>query len=98
MWSDSPMFSCYQLDGAYDEMCPPDGTPRAHYQPLYQRLLGLPPDELARREQAAELSFLQQAITFTVYGREEGTERIIPHDLLPRIVTGTEWATIERGL
>src|SRR6202041_292648 len=47
---------------------------------------------------AADISFLHQGITFTVYGREEGTERIFPHDLLPRIVTSQEWATIERGL
>ncbi|MBA3946193.1 MAG: circularly permuted type 2 ATP-grasp protein [Herpetosiphonaceae bacterium] len=92
------MFTRYQLDGAYDEMFKPDATPRTHYERLYQRLLRLPPDELTRREQAAELSFLQQGITFTVYGSEEGTERIIPHDLLPRIVTGNEWDTIERGL
>ncbi len=98
MLSDSPMFTRYQLDGAYDEMFKPDATPRTHYERLYQRLLRLPPDELTRREQAAELSFLQQGITFTVYGSEEGTERIIPHDLLPRIVTGNEWDTIERGL
>jgi uncharacterized circularly permuted ATP-grasp superfamily protein len=41
---------------------------------------------------------LHQGITFTVYGREEGTERIFPNDLLPRIITSAEWETIERGL
>ncbi|MFL5804523.1 MAG: circularly permuted type 2 ATP-grasp protein [Roseiflexaceae bacterium] len=74
------------------------GTPRAHYTALYQRLLQLSSDELYRRSQAAELSFLNQGITFTVYGHDEGTERIIPHDLLPRIIPSDEWATIERGL
>jgi uncharacterized circularly permuted ATP-grasp superfamily protein len=39
-----------------------------------------------------------QGITFTVYGREEGTERIFPYDLIPRLVTGEEWDVIERGL
>ncbi len=53
---------------------------------------------MRRKKQAADLSFLHQGITFTVYGREEGTERIFPHDLLPRIITGPEWETIERGL
>ena len=53
---------------------------------------------MRRRKQAADLSFLHQGITFTVYGREEGTERIFPHDLLPRIITSAEWETIERGL
>ena len=42
---------------------------------------------MQRRKQAADLSFLNQGITFTVYGREEGTERIFPYDLLPRIIT-----------
>jgi uncharacterized circularly permuted ATP-grasp superfamily protein len=91
-------FAHYQLDQAYDEMFAEPGAPRPHYAALYQRLLKLPSDELRRRAQAAEHSFLEQGITFTVYGREEGTERIIPHDLLPRIIPGAEWATIERGL
>jgi uncharacterized circularly permuted ATP-grasp superfamily protein len=91
-------FTRYELDVAYDELFDSGGQPRPQYRALYQRLSELPPEELQRRQQAADLSFLHQGITFTVYGREEGTERIIPHDLLPRILTGTEWATIERGL
>jgi uncharacterized circularly permuted ATP-grasp superfamily protein len=73
-------------------------VPRAHYRALHRTLLDLPLAEMRRRKQAADISFLHQGITFTVYGREEGTERIFPHDLLPRIVTSQEWATIERGL
>ena len=53
---------------------------------------------MQRRKQSADLSFLTQGITFTVYGREEGTERIFPYDLLPRLVTAEEWDRIERGL
>ena len=56
------------------------GEPREHYQALFEQLLSLPADELRRRKQAADLSFLHQGITFTVYGREEGTERIFPND------------------
>jgi uncharacterized circularly permuted ATP-grasp superfamily protein len=44
------------------------------------------------------LSFLYQGITFTVYGRDEGIEKIFPHDLVPRIVTNAEWQRLERGL
>ncbi|MDX2149448.1 MAG: circularly permuted type 2 ATP-grasp protein [Bryobacteraceae bacterium] len=91
-------FHRYQLDDAYDEMFAPDAQPRPHYQPLYDVLLDLPGEELRRRKQASDLYFLHQGITFTVYGREEGTERIFPHDLIPRIITGSEWETIERGL
>ena len=74
------------------------GRPRAHYKALYALLLSLPAEELRRAKQEADLSFFNQGITFTVYGRDEGTERIFPHDLLPRIITCTEWETIERGL
>src|SRR6201999_1591480 len=62
------------------------------------RLTPLPRDKLTRRQQACEQSFLHQGITFTVYSDNRATERIIPADLLPRIVTGAEWEKIERGL
>jgi uncharacterized circularly permuted ATP-grasp superfamily protein len=91
-------FQNYWFGGSYDEMFESPGRPRAHYRALFDMLLTLPLDEMRRRKQAADISFLHQGITFTVYGREEGTERIFPHDLLPRIVTNSEWSTIERGL
>ena len=94
----NPPFAEYQLDHAYDEMFADDGSLRPHYQQLYQRLLELPAEELTRRQQLADRSFLNQGITFTVYGNAEGTERIFPYDLLPRIITANEWATLERGL
>ena len=95
---DRSRFDRYWLDGAYDEMFQAQAEPRAHYRGLHELLCDLPLSEMRRRKQAADISFLHQGITFTVYGREEGTERIFPHDLLPRIVTSAEWATIERGL
>lgn len=93
-----PPFSQYQLDTTYDEMFDADGLPRQHYQALFQRLLELSPAEFRQRQQAADIAFLNQGITFTVYGDDEGTERIFPYDLLPRIITSAEWATIEAGL
>ncbi len=96
--SDHPAFSAYQLDPAYDEMFDAQGNARPHYAALFKRLQELPLDELRFRQQAADLSFLHQGITFTVYGRDEGTERIFPYDLVPRILGAAEWATIERGL
>jgi len=93
-----PPFSNYQLDAAYDEMFDATGRPRAQYEELYQRLLDMPAETLFERQQAANLMFLNQGITFTVYGEEEGTERIWPYDLLPRMITGAEWTIIERGL
>src|SRR5580658_1282226 len=91
-------FHEYELDAAYDEMVGSDGAVRPHYERLYRGILSLEPGELRRRQQIADLSFLHQGITFTVYGKEEGTERIFPNDPLPRILTQEEWARIERGL
>ena len=91
-------FQNYWLNGSYDEMFEAEGVPRPHYRALYEMLLSLPVEEMRRRKQAADISFLHQGITFTVYGREEGTERIFPNDLLPRIITSAEWEIIERGL
>ncbi len=74
------------------------GTPRSAYATIFERLLTLDPTELRQRQSAADLAFLNQGITFTVYGQKEGTERIFPYDLIPRIITAEEWAVIERGL
>lgn len=94
---DSP-FRDYHLGSSYDEMFTRDGAVRPHYAALHERLSTLPLEDLYRRQAACEQSFLHQGITFTVYGQEQTTERIIPTDLLPRIVTAAEWAHIERGL
>jgi uncharacterized circularly permuted ATP-grasp superfamily protein len=96
--SDRGPFVGYELDDAWDEMFDGSGDPRPHYRELYSRLLAIPADELRRRKQAADLAFLNQGITFNVYGREEGAERIFPHDLLPRIIARAEWREIEAGL
>lgn len=93
-----PPFSHYQLDAAYDEMFTTHGHPRPSYQELYHRLLEMPTETLLQRQQAADSAFLNQGITFTVYGGDEGTERIWPYDLLPRIITSQEWKVLERGL
>ncbi|HEV2322448.1 MAG TPA: circularly permuted type 2 ATP-grasp protein [Terracidiphilus sp.] len=92
------LFGDYPLDRAFDEMRAGPGELRLHYRALAETLVHLPADELQRRKQSADLAFLTQGITFTVYGREEGTERIFPYDLLPRIITAREWDRIERGL
>ncbi len=93
-----PPFSNYTLGTAFDEMLDFDGRPRLHYQELYHRLLEMPAETLYQRQQAANTAFLNQGITFTVYGDDEGTERIWPYDLLPRIITGEEWEMIAKGL
>lgn len=92
-------FASYDLDGGvFDEMFRASGLPRSQYRALFNILQTVSPDELQRHQQVADQSFLLQGITFTVYGNNEGTERIFPYDLLPRIITGEEWAAIEAGL
>lgn len=86
------------LESPYDEANSADGAPRAHYQFLQSHLTKLGSCEIAKRQQAADASFLQQGITFTVYGAEEGTEKIFPYDVLPRLITSEEWDILERGL
>ena len=92
------LFSEYVLDDCYDEMFDRSGMPREPYAALHRRLLELSPAELRHRQQDADSAFLHQGVTFTVYGDDQGTERIFPYDLLPRIITAREWETIERGL
>jgi uncharacterized circularly permuted ATP-grasp superfamily protein len=96
--SASEAFRRYEFNGSYDEMFRSTDLPRKQYRPLYTQLLNLGADELRRSKPEADQSFFNQGITFTVYGSEKGTERIFPHDLLPRIITAAEWETIERGL
>src|SRR5260370_29118400 len=93
-----PPFSGYSFEKAYDEMFDADGTPRPAYKKLYYRLREMPLETLHQRQQAADMAFLNQGITFIVYGIKEGAERIWPYDLLPRIITREEWMTIEKGL
>jgi len=93
-----PLYGDYPLDQAYDEMRAQNGELRPQYLAMAENLATFPAGELQRRKQSADLAFLTQGITFTVYGRDEGTERIFPYDLLPRLVTAQEWDRIERGL
>ena len=93
-----PSQSAYLPGEAYDEMFAAGGATRPHYELLRHRIETLGADELEDRQETLERSFLLQGITFTVYGAESSTERIIPTDLFPRIIPATEWSVIEKGL
>jgi uncharacterized circularly permuted ATP-grasp superfamily protein len=82
----------------WDEMFQPDGTPRPIYHLLAERLHGLSGEAVAKRQQAADLSFQARGITFAVNQDPSGIEKILPFDLVPRIITPDEWQRIERGL
>jgi uncharacterized circularly permuted ATP-grasp superfamily protein len=92
------VFGEYPWVPGYDEMFAAPGEPRAHYRALFDRLAAMPTDELVSRVRAADLIMRHQGITFTVYGRNRGVERIIPFDPIPRLVAAAEWDRIERGL
>ncbi len=91
-------FERYSTNSAWDEMFGADGLPRERTRPIFDTMLELPAEELRRRKQVADLFFLHQGITFTVYGRGEGTEQIFPYDMIPRVITSAEWSVVERGL
>jgi uncharacterized circularly permuted ATP-grasp superfamily protein len=91
-------FSQYQTQGFFDEMFDEAGQPRPECQSLYHRIRNISPDDLIRRQKAADRSMVQLGITFNVYGDTQGTERIIPFDIVPRIVGRNEWQMLERGL
>jgi uncharacterized circularly permuted ATP-grasp superfamily protein len=83
---------------AFDEMTLTDGSARAGYENLHRWLQQAPPDLLSLRRAEAELLFRRIGITFAVYGDGDGEERIIPFDIIPRILTRAEWIRLSRGL
>ena len=83
---------------AFDEMNGHDGVCRNAYQVLAAWLNATPPGLLARRREEAELLFRRVGITFSVYGDSEGKERLIPFDIVPRVIAAPEWERLRRGL
>jgi uncharacterized circularly permuted ATP-grasp superfamily protein len=88
----------YRSDRAYDEIFDEQGAPRPVCSRFVRRLSGLSRGQLQQHQQAADLHFHNAGITFAVYGHEDGTEKVWPFDLVPRIMSGGEWESIERGL
>ena len=87
---------------AFDEMYGHGGmagaTCRDAYAAIQRWLEGSPPEVMAARRRQAELFFRRIGITFAVYGDPDATERLIPFDIVPRILARSEWNTLERGL
>lgn len=81
----------------FDEMTDAQGVCRAHYQEFSRWLANTPPELLAQRRREADLLFHRAGITFTLYGDEQDTERLIPFDIIPRSIPASEWQMIERG-
>jgi uncharacterized circularly permuted ATP-grasp superfamily protein len=91
-------FKSYDTEDFYDELIESSGESRPGARILVERLESLPDGEILSRQKAAEAAMYNMGITFTVYGADEGTEKIFPFDIVPRIVEAGDWEYIERGL
>src|SRR3954462_8178690 len=86
------------MASAFAEMLGAGGAIRDAYVALKRWLDTVPPDHIALRRSQAELFFRRIGITFAVYGDAEATERLIPFDIIPRVITKPEWQILEKGL
>ncbi len=77
---------------------PAASVPRKHYREFAAWLAQQSEDSLAKKRAEADLIFRRVGITFAVYGNDAGTERLIPFDIIPRIIPAQEWSTLEKGL
>ena len=84
-------------NGTWDEMCDVNAI-RKQYAKVFDVMQQLSTSALHQKEKVAGELFMNQGITFTVYSDNEGIERIFPFDIIPRIITGAEWAKIEKGI
>ena len=92
------MFKSYQREHYFDEMFGLQSEPLKHYRPIYDKLSEYDSTELNNKQKEVEQGFLEEGITFTVYGDAQGTEKIFPFDLIPRIISSKEWEIIHNGL
>ncbi|MGI0487315.1 circularly permuted type 2 ATP-grasp protein [Pantanalinema rosaneae CENA516] len=91
-------FNDYDPGDFYDELFETKGQPRPEAIPLIDRINSLPLPEIQRRQQAAEIALFKLGVTFNVYGDGQGTERIMPFDIIPRVVSMADWQILEAGL
>ena len=82
----------------YDEMLLADGRSREHYSPFWQWLKQTDEKHIQHKREEADLLFHRVGITFNVYGEQDGAERLIPFDNVPRIIPASEWQMLDRGI
>jgi uncharacterized circularly permuted ATP-grasp superfamily protein len=82
----------------YNEMYDANGGVRAHYKGYEDWLKATPPERIERKRAEADLAFHRVGITFAVYGEEAGKERLIPFDIIPRVIPSAEWKALQSGL
>ena len=96
---ESAYFNKYNpIGGVWDEMYGSDSNVREHYRKVIEYISNESADDLNKKEELAKRLFMSQGITFTVYNSGEGIEKIFPFDIIPRIITASEWAFVERGI
>lgn len=91
-------FNQYDPGDFYDELFLAKGQPRPEAALLIERINSLSPEELMQRHQAAQTAMFRLGVTFNVYSDNQGTERILPFDIIPRTLSVPEWETLDRGL
>ncbi len=91
-------FEQYDPGDFYDELFGAKGEPRPEAALLMERINSLSLQELQQRQQAAQNALFKLGVTFNVYNDNQGTERILPFDIIPRIVSSQDWERLERGL
>lgn len=88
------LFDNYECDSYYDEMFVAEGEARPEYTRLHARLRRFRPDRFELKSDLAAKEYLTHGITFS----HDGAEEAFPFDLLPRLISGEEWAKVESGL
>lgn len=86
------------MSETFDEMRGNDDVVRGAYKVVDDWLAANSAEQLRLRSREAEILFRRIGITFAVYGDQEAEERIIPFDIVPRVITGSEWGTLTKGL
>ena len=96
---ESAYFNEYSpINGVWDEMYGQNSEVREHYRKVIEYISKESADDLNKKEELAKRLFMSQGITFTVYNSGEGIEKIFPFDIIPRIITASEWAFVEKGI
>ena len=94
----STLFMEYDPENFYDELFEARNNPRPFALEFIRKIQEHSSGDLIKHQAEAEVAMRQMGITFTVYGQKEGVERIMPFDMIPRVVDADEWAYLERGL
>ncbi len=92
------LFDAYEPGNFFDELFLNKRQPRPESALLIERINALSLEDLKQRQQVAQNTLFKLGVTFNVYSDSEGTERIFPFDIVPRVVSASEWAWLERGL